>query len=386
MRPLSPGPAPLPHVCLVNSLRQLGGAELWFLDAVRALQARGVRASLVAQPRSALLERARDAGLPAAAIPIRCDGAPWTLAALWRHLRRQRVTALVCNLTKDLKAAGLAGRWAGVPVRLASRESDFPLKSKPYYRWYFRRVATGVLVNSEATRRTVLGSAPWLDPDRVHLLPKGVDLDRFAPAGAPVAGRAPVVGYVGQLIARKGLAALMTAWEAVLAEFLAAGTLVPGSPASGPDAPAIPRLRLVGEGPLRPQLERWRVGLPRPDSVELLGFTEDVPAFWRGCRAAVLPSRAEGYGLAAAEAHACGLPVVATRTSSLPEIVVHGETGLLVPPDAPADLAAALLRLLRDGEQAARLGAAGRRRAEAVLGAEACWDRLFALCCPGETP
>ena len=111
----------------------------------------------MAQPGSALLARAAAAGLPTAAIPIRFDArALDPRRASYRHFRRTQVTALICNLTKDLKAAGLAGRWAGVPVRLASRESDFPLKDKRYYRWYFNRAATGVLVNSEATRRTVL--------------------------------------------------------------------------------------------------------------------------------------------------------------------------------------------------------------------------------------
>ncbi len=375
-----------PHVCLVNSLRELGGAELWFLDAARALQRRAVRASLVARPGSALLARARAAGVPAAAIPIRCDGAPWTLARLWWHFRRQGVTALVCNLTKDVKAAGLAGRWAGVPVRLASRESDFPLKDRSHYRWYFHHAATGVLVGSEATRRTVLASVPWLDPARVQLLMKGVDTRRFRPQGPELAARPPVVGYVGQLIARKGLEALMAAWEQIIAT-AAPGASPPGaSPPGAAATVAGPVLRLAGEGPLRPILERWRAGLASPRSVELRGFVEDVPGFWAGCRVAVLPSRAEGYGLAAAEASACGLPVVAADTSSLPEVIAGGKTGLLVPPDRPDELAAALSALLSDHELATRLGAAGRRRAEAVLDAERCWDRLLALTCPEEMP
>ncbi len=352
-----------PHVCFVNSLRELGGAELWFLDTVRGLGDRGVRSSLVVQPGSALLDRARTAGLEAAAIPIRCDGAPWTLTRLWRHFHRTKVTALVCNLTKDLKAAGLAGRWAGVPIRLASRESDFPLKNKGYYRWYFRHAATGVLVNSEATRRTVRSSAPWLDDACIHLLYKGIDIERFRPRDPAPAARPPVVGFVGQLIARKGLESLMAAWERILAG----------------DWDATPVLRIAGEGVLRPDLERWRSGLSRPDTVELAGFVEDVPAFWAGCRCAVLPSRAEGFGLAAAEAAACGLPVVATRASSLPEVVLDGETGLLVPPDNPDALAAAVSSVLRSGGRSADMGARGRRHVVANFDRERCLDRLVAL-------
>jgi glycosyltransferase involved in cell wall biosynthesis len=354
------------HVCFVNSLRELGGAELWFLDAVRGLRERGIAASLVAQPGSALLARARSQDLPAAAIPIRFDAAPWTLIKLVQHFRRVGATALVCNLTKDLKAAGLAGLLAGVPVRLASRESDFPLKDKRYYRWYFQHAATGVLVNSEATRETVLASVPWLDPARVHLLYKGIDLQRFAPAPDDVAARPPVVGFVGQLIARKGLAALMAAWGRI----------------DDDTWPTAPVLRLAGDGPLRRDLEAWRAGLRRPDQVQLLGFVEDVATFWRGCRCAVLPSLAEGFGLAAAEAAACGLPVIATRTSSLPELVHHDHTGLLVPPDQPAALARAMADLLRDAPRCRTLGEAGHRLVAARFDHQRTLDRLQALVCP----
>ena len=143
-------------VCLVNSLRGYGGAEVWMLDAARGLRARGHPVSLVAQPDTPLLARARAEGLPAAAIPIRFDGAPWTLVKLRRWFRRQGVRAVLCNLTKDLKAAGVAARWAGIRTVLALRESDFPLKDKLYYRWYYNRVASGVVVNSRATLATTL--------------------------------------------------------------------------------------------------------------------------------------------------------------------------------------------------------------------------------------
>ncbi|MDD5719651.1 MAG: glycosyltransferase [Candidatus Krumholzibacteria bacterium] len=363
-------PFATPHVCFVNSLRGLGGAELWFLAACRNLLARGVQASLVAQPGSRLLAGARAEGLPAAAIPIRCDGAFWTLYKLQRHFRRTKVTALVCNLTKDLKAAGLAGRWAGVSVRLASRESDFPLKGNAYYRWYFRHAATGLLVNSEATRRTVLASAPWLDPARVHLLYKGIDTGRFRPSDPPPSRRPPVVGFVGQLIARKGLDTLMAAWQQL-------------DEAAWPATP--PRLRLAGEGSLQADIERWRSRLRRPACVELCGFLTDVPAFWAECRCAVLPSRSEGFGLAAAEASACGVPVIATAASSLPEIVHAGRTGLLVPVDRPRNLAAALARLLGDGPLADRFGAEGRRLIVGAFDERLCWQRLWELTCPEVT-
>jgi len=349
------------HLCLVNSVRGWGGAEVWFLETAAALQQRGVTASLVAQPGSELHSRARDAGVPVHPLPIRFDAAPWTLYKLRRHFLAAGVTAVVANLTKDLKAAAAAGRLARIPHLLASRESDFPLKSKLYYRWYFNHLASGMLVNSQATRQTVLDSARWLDPDRVHLLYKGIDLDRFQPT--PKAPRQPVVGFAGQLITRKGLREIMTAWEGVTAT---------------PRAET-PVLRLAGTGPLREELETWRSHLKDPASVQLLGQVEDMESFYNGLNLLVMPSHSEGFGLAAAEAAACGIPVVAASSSSLPEIVVHEKTGLLVPAGDAAALRRAVDRLLTDPVLAATLGRAGRDRVARYFDREKTLDRLLAL-------
>ncbi|MBM4131135.1 glycosyltransferase family 4 protein, partial [bacterium] len=336
---------PMVEICFVNSLRGWGGAEVWMVETAAALGARGVPTGIIAQPGSELVARARAAALPAAAIPIRFDGAPWTLVRLALQLRRWRPRAVIANLTKDLKAAAPAACLVGVPCRLATRESDFPLKSKAYYRWYFTGAATGVLVNSQATRGTVLASAPWLDPARVHLLYKGVDLARFhARAAAPGDG---TVGFAGQLIERKGLGTLMAAWSLLEAE---------------PDGGGARRLLVAGQGPLRARLESWRRGLRRPAAVELLGHVEDLVPFYHALDVLAVPSLREGFGLVAAEAGACGVPVVASRASSLPEIVDDGRTGLLVPPLAAPALADALARLLRDRELAATLGRAARER------------------------
>lgn len=351
------------EICFVNSLRGWGGAEVWMLETASALGERGVRTGIIAQPGSELLARSRAAGVPTAAIPIRFDAAPWTLALLACRLRRWRPRAVIANLTKDVKAAAPAACLAGVPCRLATRESDFPLKAKAYYRWYFNRAATGVLVNSDATRRTVLASAPWLDPDRVHLLYKGIDLARFHPrARAPADG---TVGFAGQLIERKGLGTLMAAWSLL---------------ESRPEGGGARRLLIAGQGPLRARLETWRGGLRHPDAVELRGHLEELAPFYHELDVLAMPSLSEGFGLVAAEAGACGVPVVASGASSLPEIVEDGVTGLLVPPlDAPA-LAAALRRLLDNGDLAAELGNAARARVAARFDREDTLTSLLALC------
>ncbi|RKZ16080.1 hypothetical protein DRQ50_06695 [bacterium] len=349
------------HLCFVDSLRTWGGAEVWLLETTLALRHRGHEVSIVAAPDGELLRRARLAGVPVAAIPIRFDAAPWTLLRLWRHFRRQGVTAVVANRTKDLKACAVACRPAGVPIVLNTRESDFPLKNKFYYRWYFRHGATGLVVASEATRRTLLNSAPWLDAERIHLLYKGIDTGCFRPA--PSAPDTPVAGFVGQLITRKGIPELMAAWSLLDAEVWHPR----------------PRLILAGEGPLKPELERWRAGLQHPDTVDLAGFVEDPAAFYRGLSTLVMPSHAEGFGLAAAEALACGVPVIAGDASSLPEIVTDGISGRLVPAGDPDSLACALRDMLGDLPRARAWGATGRRHVLERFPREVTLDRLLAL-------
>jgi len=331
------------HLCFVNSMRTWGGAEVWMLETALALRNRGHNVSLVTNPDSELHTRSVAAGLAVKPLTIRMDSAPWTIAALTAYLKHAGVTALVANRTKDVKVAAPAGRLAGLSIILATRESDFPLKNRLDYRWNFQVLCNGLLVNSQATRHTILASAPWLDPARVHLLYKGIDMDRFTPGPSPV-GR-PVVGFVGQLIARKGIPELMRAWTEIDAQ----------------QRSQRPRLRLAGEGILRGELEQWRAGLQHPDDVELMGYTENVADFYRGLHMLVMPSHAEGFGLAAAEALACGVPVIAGNASSLTEIVLDDQTGLLVPPGDSDALRKALARLLDSPELARHLGQTGHR-------------------------
>jgi len=356
---------PTGPLCLVNGMTGFAGAEIWMLDTARGLRDRGWRVSLVSPPGSALLEAARDNDLDVDGVSIRFDAAPWTIAKLWAIFTRRGVRAVLCNRLKDLKAAGVAARLAGVPVVLQSRESDFPLRSRFYYRWYYNQIATGVLVNSRATRDTTLRSAPWLTADRVHLLYKGIDQSRYFPT-PPRPDGPTVVGFVGRLDERKGIPLLMEAWTKLIA--------VAPEPR--------PILRIAGTGPLRDMLRAWQTALPHPGSVELLGWVDDMPELYRTLDLLVCPSLYEGFGLAAAEAMACGRPVVATRVSSLPEIVRDGETGLLIPPGDANALRTALSRLIDDSGTREQMGQSAVTRIETKFDRERMLDRLETLLRP----
>jgi len=133
-------------------------------------------------------------------------------------------------------------------------------------------------------------------------------------------------------------------------------------------------LVVLGEGPQRAELEQLARSLEVP--VHLPGRVPDVAAWLRRADVLVHPARWEGFGLALLEAMLASLPVVATSVSSVPEIVADGETGLLVPPDDAAALAAAVSRVLDDPGD---YGDRGRARARAEFGVTRMTDRTLAV-------
>ena len=185
--------------------------------------------------------------------------------------------------------------------------------------------------------------------DRSVVIPPGVDVGAFQPGGP---ARPGAILFVAQLDAGMEFKGLDTLLESV-------AVLVAG----GADV----TVEVVGSGSLVPGYRRQasRLGLG-PDRVRFSGHlagAELLAAYHRSSVAA-LPSGNESFGMFLAEAMACGLPVVASRTGGIPDVVEDGETGLLVTHGVVADLAAALSKVVDDPGLAHRLGRAGRQRAE----------------------
>jgi glycosyltransferase involved in cell wall biosynthesis len=143
-------------------------------------------------------------------------------------------------------------------------------------------------------------------------------------------------------------------------------------------------LLIVGDGPLRADLELFAKSLNLNGHAIFLGFRTDV---WRLLQASdlfVLPTLGEGFGLAVLEAMAAGKPVIASAVTSIPEIVVDGLTGILVPPKDIQALVEALCLLVDEPEKVARMGQAGRRVAveefspiEMVQATQGVYEDLF---------
>ena len=190
-------------------------------------------------------------------------------------------------------------------------------------------------------------------PQDILIIHSGVDIDAFDSGPADIAAKkaslgldpgGQLIGFAGWLLPIKGLEHLVNAMPAVLQQHPAA-TLV-----------------LIGKGDLEQALRQQaeRMGLDR--RVRFLGWRDDVADIMPLLDVFVLPSLNEGMGRVLVEAMAAGRPVVASRVGGIPDLVRHGETGLLVAPRDEIGLAESISLLLNTPSMAERMGAMGRLR------------------------
>lgn len=197
---------------------------------------------------------------------------------------------------------------------------------------------------------------------RLVCIPNGVDLERFRPL-PEAAPDGFVIACAARLVPGKGVEDVISALAAM-------------------ESTASAQLRIAGDGPDLDRLLAHARTIGVDDRVELLGRVEDMPAFWHTCHLAVVPSREwiESFSIAAVEAMACGLPVIASASGGLVEVVCDGETGTLVAAGDAAGFAAALDRYAREPDIRAAHGSAGRQRCEERYGLERCAAAYAELC------
>jgi len=343
-------------IYLANS-EKIGGGNKVLMDLITGLDRRRFTPVLISPRRGALTDWASSAGVPWHEIPVDTDNGRAALVRQAVSLAflawRRRAGVLHAIAPRCYRTAGLAGAMTGVKrvchVQFSASAGELT--------WSFRFGVDAVVTCYEAQAREVVAALPPPAP-RVLAIPNSVDIHRYTPGlGDPGVrqywrrGADQIVVTVGHLSEVKGYPT-----------FLKAAAMI---------AQVMPRCRFlaVGGETLEPgygdMLKRMAAGLGIADRVDFLGWRNDVPDILRAADVMVLPSLAEGLPLAVLEAMACGRPVVATAVNGTPEAVADGETGLLIPANAPAALADSVVSLLRDPERAERMGAAGRARVEA---------------------
>ena len=248
-------------------------------------------------------------------------------------------------VTEPTAAARELAAELGVPFTFTAHGYD--IYRKPPADFADRAgAASAVITVSEANARYIVKTF-GVPTTHIHVIPCGVDADRFLPRGER--WKPPHVVCVARLKPVKNLGLLLEACASLRArevEF---------------------RCSVIGDGPCRDELEAARARLGLGGVIELVGAAEqtEVLAWWQRATIAALTSTSEGMPVCLMEAAACGVPAVATAVGGIPELIVDGVTGFLTTPDDADGFADALERLLRDPELVARMGVAARRRVEA---------------------
>ena len=378
------GSSPVPVAHVITRLA-VGGAQETALRCCSLLDRECYRPLLVTGPEAGregdLHGEAARRAVPVVVVPsLRRALRPWAdavaLVSLVRLFRRERPGIVHTHSSKAGVLGRLAARLAGVPVVVhtvhgwsfhegMSRAVRAPVVAleRLAARW-----TSALVVVAERDREEGLRAGIG-EPGQYALVRSGIDLSahRVGP-GAAARARAqlglpagvPLVGTVTRFYPQKDPSTLVAAMARVL------------------DTVPAARLVVVGDGPLRPEVEALVARLGIASQVTLLGWCDRVAQVLPAFDVFVSTGRWEGLPRAVVEAAAAGVPVVATDVGGTREVVVDGETGLLVPPADPDRLARALTRLLTTPELRLRL----RRAAAAAVAefdAEVMIERLESL-------
>ncbi|MGA8431733.1 MAG: glycosyltransferase [Candidatus Sulfotelmatobacter sp.] len=340
---------------MLDSLN-VGGTESQAVELARRISTAGYDVTLgCLRAEGSLSERLK--GTPVALREFHPRGgfdSPGGLYQLLRlswFLRRERYDIVH---THDLWSNLLgvpAARLAGTPAIVSSR------RDLGHFDWYqgkrrvwLRRILnlSGAVLANSTSIRDVLIAEDGLEPEKVHVIPNGVDVQKFC-AGRdgrdvlfPGLGDGKLIVLVGNMHTDvKGHPWLIASAPAVIREF----------PST--------RFVLVGDGKQREIFEKQVAALDLKRNFLFLGRRSDVPEILSCCDIAVLPSRAEGLPNAVLEYMAASLPIVVSRVGGNAELINDGMTGIVVPPEDSPALSAALLKLLREPARARQMAQCG---------------------------
>lgn len=349
-----------------------GGAENMVVQLASELLRRGHAPVVVSLRPGWMTERAEAAGLPVWIVPQRRGLDPLWIPRFAARLRREHIDLLHSHEFAMNIYGGAAAWLARVPsvatLHGRSYATEAPRRARAY-RW-LRALGMPIVAVSHDLAG-FLAPRLALPPDALDVVYNGIALPALrspaerealrkstrAEIGAP--GEAPLALAVGNLYPVKDHATL-----------LRAALLRPGL-----------HVAIAGRGAEEENLRALATELGIAARVHLLGLRDDVPRWLAGADVFVQPSRSEGLPLAVLEAMAAALPVVATRVGGMHEAVVDGETGALVPPGEPMELARALAVVLDDPALGASRGAAGHARVRRLFSAPAMaagYERVYA--------
>lgn len=352
------------RVAHIIKVTRISGAERHLLVLLEALRQRGVDAHLLMlveadKPMADMAREAQARGIPLRALTIQRDIDPSLVFKLRRALREIAPDIAHSHLIHADLYGLCAAKLAGIGVLISSRHNDDQFRHHPVWRrispWLWRATSGGIAIS--AAIKDFMIQVEGAPSEKIHVARYGLPETWVADAELRAARQglcaelrldedALLLGIVCRLVEQKGVAYALRAFQRMRARFPTA------------------HLVIAGDGELRSELETLAAELGIAAHVHWLGWRRDAATMIGAFDALLLPSQWEGFGLVLLEAMARRVPVIASRVSAIPEVVVHGETGLLVAPRDVDALAAAMNRLLADHALRQHMGLLGAARLE----------------------
>jgi glycosyltransferase involved in cell wall biosynthesis len=358
------------NVLQTESALELGGEEFRVLAEVEGLVQRGHRVILALRPNSQLQGLASAQGVPVETVMMEKWLYPIAILFLVRLISRYTIDIVHTHGSRDSWIAAIAGRLSRrKPVIIRTRHKSVPIADNFLNRILYTRLTDRIITTGERVRQDLIQRNRF-DGSRIVSIPTGVDLGLFRPRPDDGAFRAELgiapqeflVGMVSFLRDYKGYRYYIEAARLVL------------------EREAMVRFLIVGDGPEREALRAQIDQLGLTDRVIMTGHREDIPNILSALDLFVLTSiDAEGLPQVITQALAMEKPVVASNVGAVSEVVMHGQTGLLVPPRDPDAMAEQILLLMKDRDLGRRLAYNGRRLVEERYSLATMLDRVEAL-------
>ncbi len=333
-----------------------GGQERRILSEMIGMRKRGYRQLLACRSSCKIGTEAKSAGISTFHQPFAGKFDVASIRNLIRLIHDEGVDLVNTHSGIDSWVGGIAARLAGV-LLVRTRHLNLPLKRNLLN--FVHYLPHAVVTCGEEMRRILINRG--FPPNEVHSIPTGIDFGAFKPKIQRADMRMTLKLQPDTFtVIMVGIIRGVKRHEIALRAFAELHRKHPNS-----------SLLLAGEGPMRVDMERLAAELQLGENIHFLGQRDDVPDLLQAADCLLLTSRSEGVPQAVTQAMGCGLPVVATAVGGVPELVIDGETGLLVPPESVELTALALQRLADNSKLACELALSGKQHAERLYSIDA---------------
>ena len=297
------------------SAHKWGGGEKWMVTAGKGLKERGHNVILSGKSNSVFLTKAEEEGLDIIPLNIYADYNPFKIIHTKWILKQKNIDVIVLNLNKDIRVAGIAARWAKIPVIIA--RNGIQLFSDKWKHKMTMKLVDGIITNSKSIKEAY-NRFPWMNKNKTTVIYNGLNsIKEVNPVELKAIWNIPknhlVFVAAGRLTTQKGFDLLIKAVSSMNRSERPFSILIAGM---GKERKS-----------LQDQIDNYKV-----KNIKLIGFQNNLASIIKAADYVIMPSRKEGMPNVVMESMALGKPVLAANVNGVPELLDHNKTGYIFDP------------------------------------------------------